>query len=70
MEDTSGFYKLENTEIFYGPNFVEGPDFALYRDSHSTHTYPVNGWWWFGSRTDALTHFGITADEQSEDTNA
>lgn len=68
MEDTSGFYSFQD-ELYYGPNFVEGPNFSLYRDSHQSHTYPVNGWWWFDSRAEALAHFGITAEEQNEEPN-
>lgn len=65
MEDTSGFYTFSGNHLFHGPNFVEGPDFALYRDTHASHTYPVNGWWWFDSREEAMSHFGITADAPS-----
>lgn len=65
MEDTSGFYAFFDDQLLHGPNLVEGPGFALYRDTRNLHTYPVNGWWWFDSREEAMNHFGITGETEN-----
>jgi hypothetical protein len=53
MEDTSGFYKDENGELIYGPNFVLNKNYELRKETHDQHTYPVDGWYWFDSETEA-----------------
>jgi hypothetical protein len=53
MEDTSGFYKEENGELIYGPNFVLNKNYELRKETHDQHTYPVDGWYWFDSQTEA-----------------
>jgi hypothetical protein len=53
MEDTSGFYKEENGELIYGPNFVLNKNYELRKETHEQHTYPVDGWYWFDSETEA-----------------
>jgi hypothetical protein len=53
MEDTSGFYKNENGELIYGPNFVLNKNYELRKETHEQHTYPVDGWYWFDSETEA-----------------
>ena len=45
MED--GFYKLEDGNWLYAPNFVYGPNFELLRENKDDYTYPVDGWEWF-----------------------
>lgn len=48
MEDTSGFYKLEEEGTWsYAPNFVYGPNFELIRENKDEYTYPVEGWVWY-----------------------
>jgi len=48
MEDTSGFYKLnEDGAWIHAPNFVYGPGFELLREEHQNYIYPVDGWEWF-----------------------
>jgi hypothetical protein len=53
MEDTSGFYKEENGDLIYGPNFVLNKNYELRKETHDQHTYPVDGWYWFDSETEA-----------------
>lgn len=55
MENTSGFYKEENGELVYGPNFVLNKNFELYKETRDQYTYPVDGWYWFDSEEEALT---------------
>ena len=53
MENTSGFYKEENGELLYGPNFVLNKNYELRKETHDQHTYPVDGWSWFDSEAEA-----------------
>jgi hypothetical protein len=53
MEDTSGFYKEENGDLIFGPNFVLNKNYELRKETHEQHTYPVDGWYWFDSETEA-----------------
>ena len=53
MEDTSGFYKEENGELLYAPNFVLNKNFELHKETHDQHTYPVGGCYWFDSEAEA-----------------
>lgn len=50
--DTSGFYKCDG-DILYAPNFVYGPTFELLREHKDEYQYPVDGWTWFDSETEA-----------------
>lgn len=47
MEDTLGFYKLEDDNWLYAPNFVYGPNYTLLRENKDSYTYPVEGWEWY-----------------------
>jgi hypothetical protein len=47
MEDTSGFYKLEDDNWQYAPNFVYGPNYELLKENKDSYTYPVEGWEWY-----------------------
>ena len=57
--DTSGFYKKQNGELLYGPNFVVSKNFELRKETHEQHTYPVYGWYWFDSLNEAKDFFGL-----------
>lgn len=45
--DTSGFYKLEDDNWLFAPNFVYGPTYTLLREEKDTYDYPVDGWSWY-----------------------
>lgn len=47
MEDTSGFYKFEDGNWQYAPNFVYGPGYELTRENKDNYVYPVEGWFWY-----------------------
>lgn len=47
MEDTSGFYKLEDDNWLYAQNGVYAPNYTLERELKDTYTYPVDGWSWY-----------------------
>ncbi len=59
MEDTSGFYKLENTQLLYGPSFIESFNYQLNRQYKNDYSYPIDGWYWFDSETEAKTFFNL-----------
>lgn len=44
MEETSGFYKEQNGEWFYAPNFVYSRDYTLHRDDNRE---AIDGWQWY-----------------------
>lgn len=47
METTSGFYKLEEDNWMYAPNFVCAPEYTLLKEEKDTYTYPIDGWIWY-----------------------
>lgn len=63
MEDSSGFYKLDDTILLYGPNFVLNSNYELRKENYNQHTYPVDGWYWFDSENDAYVFFGLKIKE-------
>ena len=58
MEETQGFYKNDGT-LLYGPNFVLNANYELRKETKDDYTYPVDGWYWFDTRQEALDFFGI-----------
>lgn len=67
MDDTSGFYKNDNGNLLFGPNFVLNANYELRRATKDEHTYPTDGWYWFDSEDEARTQFGIPAEEEPEE---
>ena len=47
METTAGFYKLEDDNWQYAPNFVDAPNYQLLKENKDSYTYPVDGWEWY-----------------------
>jgi hypothetical protein len=66
MDDTSGFYKNDNGNLLFGPNFVLNASYELRRATKDEHTYPTDGWYWFDSEDEARTQFGIPAEPVDE----
>ena len=58
MNNSSGFYKLDG-ELLHGPNFVLNANYELRKETHEQHTYPVDGWYWFDSESEARSFFGM-----------
>jgi len=61
MEETQGFYKNDGT-LLYGPNFVLNANYELRKETKDDYTYPVDGWYWFDTRQEALDFFGIVEE--------
>lgn len=64
MEDTSGFYKLDGEVLLYGPHFVLNANYELRKETHSEHSYPVDGWYWFETEQEAKDFFGIVEEDK------
>jgi len=47
METTAGFYKLEDDNWQYAPNFVDAPNYQLLKENKDSYIYPVDGWEWY-----------------------
>jgi len=65
LMESSGFYKLDDIGLVLFANGIHTPDDSYTRANHQRKEYPVQGWRWFDSRTEALLFFGTTEDEQT-----
>ena len=45
--DSAGFYKLEDENWQYAPNFVSAFHYELLKELKDTYTYPIEGWTWY-----------------------
>ena len=59
--ETSGFYKVDNGDLMYAPNFVSAPGYELNRNDLQNYTLPIEGWYWFDSIEEANAFFNIAA---------
>jgi hypothetical protein len=62
LMNTSGFYRLRDDKLTRAPKAVRAPTYDLFREDKDNHTYPVDGWYWFDSETDAKEFFNIPQD--------
>jgi len=58
--ETSGFYKLEDDNWLFAPNFVQAPDYTLLKELKDTYQLPIDGWNWYDEQP-----FKIEEDEQT-----
>lgn len=47
------FYKRDGEELLVGENFVSAPSFELLAEHHTEYDYPVDGWYWFDTQSEA-----------------
>jgi len=59
MQDTSGFYKIDNGNLLHGSEFVLNKNYELRRATKDQHIYPIDGWHWFDSVSKANVFFGL-----------
>ncbi len=64
--DKAGFYKNDNGQLLYAPNYVINKDYELYKEQKDEHEYPANGWYWFNTREEALEFFDIEEPSREE----
>lgn len=57
--DTSGFYKNDEGMLLYGPNYVLGGGFSLFKEQKDSYEYPVWGWKWFDSEEQARLEYNL-----------
>lgn len=57
--NTAGFYKKEDINLWYGPNFVISSWYDLRKETKDQHTYPIDGWYWFDSEEEAREFFNM-----------
>ena len=62
--ETSGFYKLDGTDLLHGQNCVINAEYALLRERKDEYSYPHDGWMWFDSEDQAREYFGIQEDQK------
>jgi len=60
---SAGFYKYEEQVVFHG-TWVLNRDYQLYAETHTENEYPVDDWYWFDSRIEALKFYGIIEEEE------
>jgi len=62
-----GFYKKSEEEtLLEGPNKVLNKNFELYKEEKDNYEYPVDGWYWFDTREEALSFFEIIEENLEE----
>ena len=57
--ETSGFYKNDNGELLYAPNYAININYELYKEQHNDYQYPIDGWYWFDNDDAAYLFFNI-----------
>lgn len=63
---SAGFYKYEEPFLHFGANYVLDARYELRKESKDDHEYPVDGWYWFDSRDEALVFFEIDGENNGD----
>lgn len=58
---TAGFYKYNN-DLIFGKKIIN-KNYELTLDNKDSHVYPVDGFYFFGSKTEALNFFKLVENE-------
>lgn len=64
-----GFYKNENGNLIFAPNYVISKEFTLTKEKRLEYSFPINGWFWFDSEIEAKEHFGIPVEDSTKETD-
>lgn len=70
MEEEKGFYKLEagaKRPILLFATRLESANFTLDVSLKDTYTYPVDGWRYFDTLSDACSHYEVSEDDWREE---
>ena len=66
MEDTSGFYRVNDGGLEYAKNGVMSPFYNIDRSLKDVYDYPTpEGWRWFDTEQDARLFFGLPISEET-----
>jgi hypothetical protein len=59
-----GFYKYhpETATLVRAGKFVYGPTFTLLVEEKDIYDLPVDGWYWFDTKEEALAFFNLSED--------
>lgn len=60
--DTSGFYKVVGKNMIFAKDFVRTQEYELEREKATHYVYPVDGWHFFWSHTEAAAYFAKKGD--------
>ena len=64
-----GFYKLEvgqKRSVLLFATRLESANFTLHVSLKDTYTYPVDGWRYFDTLSDACSHYEVSEDDWRE----
>ena len=59
LNETNGFYKCINDNVFFAKNNVHHKDYDLNIDEYEKYSYPIDGWYYFKSQIEAYNFFGL-----------
>ena len=62
MDDSSGFYSLNNNEIVFVHNSILLPGVGILRENKDNYEYPIFGWYWFNSTDAAIAFFNLNSE--------
>ena len=63
MPYNSGFYKLENKNLLYGPSYVLNENYSLYVENKDEYEYPIDGWYWFEDLESACNFLNLDIND-------
>jgi len=52
------FFKVIEGQLYIAPNEVKSSSYTLAIADHSSYTYPIEGWYYFTSKEEAIVFFG------------
>jgi hypothetical protein len=62
MNNSSGFYSLNNNEIVFVRNSILVPGVEISRENKDNYQYPMLGWYWFDSDEAAAAFFNLNSE--------
>jgi len=70
MEEEKGFYKLEagaKRSILLFATHLESQEWSLTLEKKDDYTYPVDGWRYFDTISNACSHYSLNEEEWREE---
>lgn len=65
--DTSGFYKVQDGQLFFGPNWVVNADYTLHRELDADLGFEVDGWLFYADEATAREMLGLPVQNEDEE---
>jgi hypothetical protein len=66
MTEEFGFYKAEGGQLIHAPNKVENLNYVLIVNDYLSYNYPIDGWYYFSSKEEAIEFFGDQLEDIDE----